>query len=99
MCSLFMDHTTCVIFASFHQGKEEINIFAFLFNSESAMQSAAGTSRSRVVFVLSSIEGHTSITPAQQKSPFPRFRDKRLYSFSFVEGIVKKTLGFYRPPS
>src|SRR3990167_8151377 len=28
MYSLFIDHTTCVIFASFHQGKEEIK-FAF----------------------------------------------------------------------
>ena len=33
MYSLFIEHTTCVIFASFHQGKEEI-IIAFLFHSK-----------------------------------------------------------------
>src|SRR3990167_8457509 len=41
MYSLFIIHTTCVIFASFHQGKEEIKFaFAFSYIRHSRLEAA-----------------------------------------------------------
>src|SRR3990167_7687407 len=78
MYSLFVRHTTCVIFASFHQGKEEKHLCLFLSSTKNSSVTAEHQTKiplSLFLLLISARIMSASGGPALSSSPPSRLSD------------------------